>query len=146
MTTESPIAGGAPSGTFFDYAVVHLVTTASLRQLQDHYPRGRFDVRRSRPNFVIETDERGFVENAWIGRTLALGDEVVLRVTIPCPRCVMPTLPQGNLPHDPGILKAAVQTNRLNLGDFGELPCIGVYADVVRPGLVRRGSILQILD
>lgn len=145
-TTELPVAGASPASTFFDYATVHLITTATLRQLQEHYPRGRFDVRRFRPNLVIETGETGFVENAWGGRTLAIGDEVLLKVSIPCPRCVMPTLPQGDLPHDPDILRTAVEHNRLDLGDFGNLPCVGVYADVVRPGLVRVGDSVRLID
>jgi uncharacterized protein YcbX len=51
------------------------------------------------------------VENNWIGRTLSLGSEVQLHVTQPCPRCVMTTPSQGDLPKDPGILRAAVQHN-----------------------------------
>ncbi len=39
------------------------------------------------------TGDAGFVENDWGDRTLAIGDEVRLRVTGPCPRCVMTTLP-----------------------------------------------------
>jgi hypothetical protein len=30
-----------------------------------------------------------------------------------------------------GILRTSVQINKLNLGDFGNLPCMGVYADGV---------------
>jgi uncharacterized protein YcbX len=144
--TESPVAGAAPPGTFFDYAVVHLLTTSTLARLQSVYPQGRFDVRRFRPNLIVETAEAGFVENAWIGRTLAVGDEVLLRITIPSPRCVMPTLPQGDLPHDPGILRTAVQENRLSLGDFGELPCVGVYANVVQPGRIQPGDAVRLMD
>jgi uncharacterized protein YcbX len=144
--TESPVAGAAPPGTFFDYAAVHLVTTSTLARLRDVYPQGRFDIRRFRPNIVVETVEAGFVENSWIGRTLALGDELLLRITIPCPRCVMPTLPQSDLPRDPGILRTAAQENRLNLGDFGELPCVGVYANVLRPGRIQPGDTVRLLD
>lgn len=143
--TELRLAGAAPVGTFFDYAVVHLVTTSTLRRLHEAYPQGRFDIRRFRPNLVVETGDSGFVENSWIGRTLALGGEVLLRVTIPCPRCVMPTLSQADLPHDPGILRTAAAQNRLDLGDFGELPCVGVYADVVQPGLIRRGDNVRVM-
>lgn len=144
--TESPIAGGAPSGTFFDYGVVHLLTTSTLAQLQKAAPASRFDVRRFRPNIVVETSEPGFVENGWVGKKLALGEDVLLEVTIPCPRCVMPTLPQADLPHDPNILRTAVRENRLDLGDFGELPCVGVYANVLRPGRIQRGDTLRIVE
>jgi uncharacterized protein len=120
-----------PAGTFFDLAVVHLLTTATIERLRALYPEGRFEVRRFRPNIVVATepDQQGFVENDWIGRTLAIGDEVRLRVTGPCPRCVMITLPQGDLPKDAGILRTATQNNQAN---------VGVYADVVKGGTVRR--------
>ena len=127
-----------PAGTFFDLAVVHLVTTATLDRLRALYPDGRFEARRFRPNVVVATDpgREGFVENEWIDRTIALGDEVRLRVTGPCPRCVMTTLAQGDLPKDTGILRAAAQHNQAN---------VGVYADVLAPGTVRRGDRVTVL-
>ncbi len=122
-----------PEGTFFDCAVVHLLTTSSLDRLRELYPQGRFEVRRFRPNIVVRlgSDEKGFAENAWVGRTLSIGDEVALKVTAPCGRCVMTTLPQGDLPADPGILRAAARHNRVN---------VGVYAAVIRVGKIRRGD------
>ena len=124
-----------PPGTFFDLAVVHVLTTATIDHLRELYPDGRFEVRRFRPNVVVATEERGFVENDWIGRRLALGDEVRLEVTGPCPRCVMTTLPQYDLPKDPGILRAAAKHNEAN---------VGVYASVVRSGSVRRGDPVRV--
>ena len=122
-----------PPGTFFDLAVVHLLTTATIERLRALYPEGRFEVRRFRPNIVVATgpDQQGFVENDWIGHTVAIGDEVRLRITGPCPRCVMTTLPQGDLPKDAGILRTAAQNNHAN---------VGVYADVVKGGTVRRAD------
>ena len=107
-----------PAGTFFDLAVVHLLTTATIERLRALYPEGRFEVRRFRPNIVVATDPEapGFVENDWIGHTIAIGDEVRLRITGPCPRCVMTTLPQGDLPKDAGILRTAAQHNQANVG------------------------------
>jgi uncharacterized protein YcbX len=125
-----------PAGTFFDCALVHLVTTATLDRLGELYPQGRFDVRRFRPNIVVEpaAGETGFVENAWVGHTLAVGDEVRLEITGPCGRCVMTTLPQGDLSHDPGILRTAAQHNNVH---------VGVYAAVVRGGTIRRGEAVR---
>ncbi|MET1083929.1 MAG: MOSC N-terminal beta barrel domain-containing protein [Burkholderiales bacterium] len=146
-TTAIPVAGAAPAGTLFDYASVHIITTATLQRLKESYPAGQIAIQRFRPNIVVECpDETGFVENSWLGRTLTLGSELVLRVSIPCPRCVMTTLPQGDLPHDPRILRTLVDQNRLDLGDFGHLPCAGVYADVVQPGDIRRGDRVQLAD
>src|SRR5205823_3354021 len=84
---------GLPEGTFFDCAVVHLLTTSTLDRLRMLYPQGRFEVRRFRPNIVVEiaNGEKDFVENAWNGQTLMIGDAVRLSVTGPCPRCVMTT-------------------------------------------------------
>jgi uncharacterized protein YcbX len=128
---------GLPQGTFFDCAVVHLLTTATLDRLRVLYPLGRFEVRRFRPNIVVATagDEKSFVENEWIGQILAIGDTVRLSITGPCPRCVMTTLPQGDLPQDTGILRAAARYNRAN---------VGVYASVLQGGKVRRGDFVRL--
>jgi len=127
-----------PEGTFFDLATVHLLTTATLGRLTELYPRGRFEVRRFRPNIVIEptAGANGFVENLWLDHTLAIGEQVRLRITSGCPRCVMTTLPQSDLPRDPGILRAAAQHNDAN---------VGVYAEVVRGGSIRRGDAVRVL-
>src|SRR5262249_32935390 len=121
-----------PPGTFFDGASVHLVTTATLDRLRALAPASRLEVPRFRPNFVIEVTDGsdGFVEDRWIGRSLALGD-ALLKIDRPCPRCVMTTLSQGSLPKDPNVLRVAVQENGGN---------VGVYASVVRGGRVRRGD------
>lgn len=126
-----------PADSFFDLAPIHLVTTATLDRLRGLYPKGRFEVRRFRPNFVVavEGDPQAFVENEWVGRTVRLGEEVRLKVTIPCGRCVMTTLPQSDLPQDAGILRTAVQHN------MGQ---VGVYATVLRGGTVRAGDAVKL--
>jgi len=60
-----------------------------------------------RSHHVPASGERAFVENAWVGQTLAIGDKVRLSVTGPCGRCVMTALAQGDLPKDPEILRTA---------------------------------------
>jgi uncharacterized protein YcbX len=127
-----------PAGTFFDLAVIHVLTTATIDRLRALYPDGRVEVRRFRPNIVVATgpDAQGFVENDWIDHTAAIGDEIRLRVTGPCPRCVMITLPQGDLPKDAGILRTAAQHNQAN---------VGVYADVIAGGTIRRGDSVTIV-
>jgi uncharacterized protein len=126
-----------PEGTFFDCAVIHLLTMAAIDRLRELYPQGRFEVRRFRPNVVVETPDgvKDFVEDAWIGRTVHVGDGVRLNITGPCPRCVMTTLAQGDLPKDSGILRTAAQHNGVN---------VGVYASVLRGGRVRRGDAIRL--
>jgi MOSC domain-containing protein len=126
-----------PAGTFFDIGVVHLLTTATLDRLRALYPQGRFEARRFRPNIVISTpgEDQGFVENDWVGGTVTVGGDVRLAITEPCPRCVMITLPQGDLPKDSGILRTAAQHNGVN---------IGVYASVLSGGTIRRGGAVAL--
>ena len=126
-----------PEGTFFDVAMVHLLTTTTLDRLRELYPQGRFEARRFRPNVVVQpaSGESGFPENNWIGRTLTIGDAVRLNVTGPCGRCVMTTLAQGDLPRDAGILRTAARHNNVN---------VGVYAAVARGGMVRRGDPVRL--
>ncbi len=126
-----------PEGTFFDVAMVHVLTTATLDRLRELYPQGRFEVRRFRPNIVVQlaSDEKGFAENSWVGHTLAIGTAVRLNIIGPCGRCVMTTLAQGDLPRDPGILRTAAQHNHVN---------VGVYAAVGRVGTIRRGDPVRL--
>jgi uncharacterized protein YcbX len=122
-----------PPGTFFDCATVHLLTTATLAELQSLYPAGRIEPRRFRPNFIVSTpaEAKGFVENEWIGKMLSIGDQVQLKITGPCPRCVMTTLAQDDLPRDPMVLRTAAKHNGAH---------VGVYASVLRGGTIRRGD------
>lgn len=126
-----------PPGTFFDCAMVHFLTTATLDSLRSSYLEGRFESRRFRPNLVIETSPelKGFPENQWDEKVIAIGDEVKLKITGPCGRCVMTTLAQGDLPKDTGILKAAAKTNQAR---------VGAYASVLQGGGIRRGDIVRI--
>lgn len=128
-----------PVGTFFDGAMMHLLTTATLNRLGEAYPAGRFDVARFRPNLVVASEEnsKGFIENDWVGHMLGIGNEVRLKITGFCARCVMTTLAQGALPKDTGILRTAVQHNHSN---------VGVYAAVVRGGAIRCGDQVRLED
>jgi uncharacterized protein YcbX len=121
----------SPPGTYFDAFPLLLLTDASLRRLAQLAPASRVDVRRFRPNFVIATQAgEGFPERAWAGRKLRLG-EAVLRVEIPCPRCVMITHGFDDLPRDPGLMRSVVREAE---------GAVGVYASVAEPGRVRVGD------
>lgn len=111
----------------FDSAPVHFVTTASLRWLQA-------DERRFRPNIVVDAPGEGPVEQRWIGKTLRIGDSVMLRVIESTERCVMTTFAQSDLPADPGLLK--------RIGRAADLQ-FGVYAEVVHPGTIACGDAIH---
>lgn len=123
-------------GMFFDLSPLHLLTTGSLAHLARRDPAADWDVRRFRPNFLIETDTSGLVELAWLGRTLRVGG-VVLRCEYPTPRCGMITREQPGLGPDKRVLRTVVREADQNLG---------VYADVVEPGEVDLGDELELLQ
>ena len=124
-----------PSRTFFDLATIHLLTTATTDRLRELYPEGRFEARRFRPNIVIEPHPaaKDFVENGWIDQVLRIGEDVRLRISKLCGRCVMTTLAQGDLPGDLGILRAA------SIHNHGK---VGAYASVERGGIITRGDLV----
>ena len=136
------------AGRFSDYAALHLLTTATLARLAELRPESAFDVRRFRPNAIIASPAgaHGFVENGWVGRELAIGEQVRLRITDPAPRCSVPTLAQGDLPKDPHVLRTVVEHNRVAVPALqGELlPCAGVYAFVIRGGTVKKGDTVRV--
>jgi uncharacterized protein len=140
---------GAPSpvpvGAFFDVFPVSVMSTSTLDKLHSLQPESRFEARRFRMNIIVRSDVAGFVENDWIDRTLALGHGPRVQVTMPDPRCVMPTLAQDDLPRDNDVLKALVRHNRLELEGEGRYPCAGVYAVVTATGMARTGESVALV-
>ena len=92
---------------------------------------GPLDAARFRPNVVLEVPGEDFPEDGWVGRELALGNEVVLRLGPGMPRCVMVGLPQGDLGKDKNVLRTLAQERDL---------AFGLQASVVRGGTVRHGD------
>ncbi|PHS30359.1 MAG: MOSC domain-containing protein [Sulfurovum sp.] len=127
------------NGTFFDLGTIHLLTSSTIAKLKELYPEGDFNINRFRPNIFIDLDVTTieFIENDWVGKEIAIGNEVILKVKQPCPRCVMTTLEQKNIVKDTNILKTAIKNNNGN---------IGVYADVVRTGTINNNDIIQIIS
>lgn len=118
----------------FDSSPLHIVTTASLRWLQAALPGSRIDERRFRPNIVIDVPGDRPVEQHWLGRTLAVGGTVRLKVSAPTERCQMTTFAQSDLPADPQVLR--------RIGRDADLR-FGVYAEVVVPGTIACGDRVE---
>ncbi len=117
-----------------DDGPVHLLTTSSLdwfAGLLGHpAPPARF-----RPNLVVSTPGLdGPAEQGWVGRQVQVG-EVLLRVVMPMPRCVMTTMPQAHLPEDKAVLRGLTEHAG---ADFG------VLAEVVRTGTVSEGDVVRL--
>jgi uncharacterized protein YcbX len=142
--SEQGLPSVVSEASFFDLFPLSVLTTSTLDQLGEIEPESRFDVRRFRMNVIVDTPARGFVENEWVGRTLALGDDVQVGVALPDPRCVMPSLAQGDLPRDTRILRALAKHNRLDVG--GALyPCAGVYAVAAATGTMRKSDRVSLM-
>jgi uncharacterized protein YcbX len=125
------------AGTFTDKAAVHIVTGATLKSLEELHPSGNFDPLRFRPNIFVDTGEaEGFVEKEWVGRNMAVGDEVELEVFAECGRCVMTTLRQPAIADDTGILSTVMRYNKGKTG---------VFASVIKGGKVAKGDELVLL-
>lgn len=114
----------------FDAAPIHIVTRASLDWLQERLPASGIDPRRFRPNVVLDAAAAPLAEQSWIGRALRI-DAVELRLVAPTERCVMVTMAQAGLGNDAGILRLLAEANEA---------CFGIYADVVRGGVISAGD------
>lgn len=131
---DIPIA----EGSFLDLAPVHVITTATLAACAEARPDLDWDVRRFRPNVVVECDGPAFVEDTWVGQELVVG-AVRLRVDQATVRCAMPLRAQVDLSRQPELHQAL---NELNVAMPNHL---GVYASVVTPGLVAVGDAVVVL-
>ncbi len=125
----------SPPGTYFDAFPLLLISKASLQSLEDHSDQSKFDVRRFRPNILLETDKAGYPEEEWAGKSGRIGT-AKLKFEIACPRCIMTTHGFDDLPKDPRVMRTLVQANNGNLG---------IYASVVEAGMIAVGDSL-ILD
>ena len=128
----------APAGSFLDLAAVHLLSTATLARARAEDPDLDWDVRRFRPNVVVELPEgavaqAAFTEDTWVGRQVHVGG-ATLGVRMSTVRCAMPLRGQPGLEPQPGMyaVMEALHANH-----------VGVYADTVRPGPIRVGDALE---
>lgn len=127
----------SPPGTYFDAFPLLVATQQSLNTLAAAAPNSTFDVRRFRPNILIDADDNAKLpEKDWVGKNIRIGT-AELKIELECPRCVMTTHPFDNLPKDPTIMRTLVKEAGGNLG---------VYANVTKPGQVKLSDRIEILD
>ena len=125
-----------PEGTFFDCAVVHVLTTATLDRLRELFPQGRFEARRFRPNIVVSDLRR-------VGTSSRRpGSGARSRSATRCAWRHRPLRPlrdddtaPGGPAQGPGHPPTAAQHNEVN---------VGVYASVLRGGEIRRGDAVRL--
>lgn len=126
----------SPPGTYVDAFPVLLMTTSALEALDEALPDSVIDIKRFRPNVLVATDESGHPEFDWLGQRVRVG-EVVLDVSVACPRCVMVTREiDETVPADRRVLRHIVRELDQK---------VGVYATVVEGGEIREGDPVELL-
>ena len=135
-----------PPGTFVDLSPIHLVTTATLDGCARGRPELDWDVRRFRPNLVVAIDGEPFCEDRWTGSQLRVGS-VVLKVAQPTVRCAMPLRSQPSMgPTRPGIERQPELFQAITTLNQGAPNHLGVYADVVTPGVIHIDDEVVLLE
>jgi len=133
--TSDMVEWTMPPNRFVDALPLLILTTASLRAGASHHPDGAWDVRRFRPNVLVEADGNDWLEDSWIGKQVRIGD-VVAEGVFPCGRCTMVTRPQpGGLERDLEMFKTL---NREHGANFG------LWSSVVTPGTIRAGDSVEV--
>ena len=127
----------SPPGTYFDAFPISIISQQSLNTMNQLEGESRFDVRRFRPNLLVDVpgSDHPFPEQAWVGKTLAIGN-VTLKIDTTCPRCAMTTYGFDDLPQDPQIMRKLVANSEGNLG---------IYASVVKVGKVATGDSVRVM-
>lgn len=119
--------GTAATGSLFDFAAVHVLTTGTLGALAPQVGADVEELRaRFRPNLVVDLGPAAFDENNWTGGEIQVGD-LTLRVVLPTPRCIVPTLAQPGLASNAELARTLARINRVEIPGFGRLPTAGAY-------------------
>ncbi len=114
MVTE--VSGAQPGGRFVDFGPLHLVTTGALAELAGQLGRASVDAARFRPNVIVDAPH-----DPVPGQELRIGD-VVLRMVLPTPRCVVPGLEDEGQAVDRQLLSAWPGTTGPSWATWAERP------------------------
>lgn len=119
----------------FDTMPLSLITTQTIAALEAGVGE-RLDVRRFRPNLVIESLDGGDApEDAWVGEVLQIG-AMQMRVDKRDKRCVLINVDPVTTEKNPLVLRTVAQERS---------SCLGVYGTTVRPGRVALGDPVAII-
>ena len=110
----------------FDTMPISLISTATVAALGELIGR-ELDVRRFRPNVIVEADAGAFAEDDWVGHELVIGD-AVMRVDRRDRRCVLVNVDPDSGERDPSILRAIAQARETYLGVYGTPVALGAIA------------------
>lgn len=118
---------------------VSIVSRASVADVGVHTGGAALDPRRFR--MLIEVDGLdAYEEDAWQDRRIRIG-EAIVRCGDRMPRCVMTTLDPDTGEQNAPVLDALAEHRKV-----GSELLLGVYGDVERPGVIRIGDPVEVLD
>ena len=127
----------SPPGTYFDCFPIHILTTSSLNTLASLGAGEDADVRRFRPNVLIDTgDAEGLPEVDWNGGKLRMG-EVLIELNSTTVRCSMPAHAQRGMASSRAVGRALIDKTKQHLGS---------YCTVLEAGTVNVGDAVELLD
>jgi MOSC domain-containing protein len=137
----------------FDEACISVISLGTVHAVERESGRGEglCDLRRFRPNVVIETySAQPFEEDRWVGQTLMFGEEssraapmavpvaatgAAIGITMRDERCVMVNFDPDTAERDSEVMKTVVRMNQ---------NYAGVYGTVVRAGELRVGQVVTL--
>jgi uncharacterized protein YcbX len=129
----------------FDEACLSVISLSTVHSIARESGRGvdLCDLRRFRPNVVIETPIAGigaepFAEDKWVGRSLMFGDGnsgAAIKLYMKDERCVMVNFDPDTAERDSEVMKTIVRLNE---------NYAGVYGTVVRTGELRVGQVVTL--
>lgn len=125
----------------FDEASISVITRSTVQCIERESGRGvgSCDIRRFRPNVVIETDSaEPFEEDRWVGQTLMSGEGdncAVIKVYMKDERCRMVNLDPDTAERDVQVMRAVVRLNKNYAGGYGT---------VIRAGELRIGQVVTL--
>lgn len=129
----------------FDIAPVTLMGTATAEALGHHSGSDGVDVRRFRMSLYV-TGSEPLEEDTWEGRSLRVGDTVVLRVGEQVPRCAATTRNPDTGAVDLQTLKMIGDyKGRTKAEDGGYDFFLGVYAEVTAEGRVHLDDKVELI-
>ena len=127
----------SPPGTYFDCYPIHIMTTSSLNTLAEAGGGEDVDVRRFRPNVLIDTgDTEGLLEVDWTGKKLRLG-QVVIELQTTTVRCSVPAHAQRDFGSSRAVGRALIENTKQHLGS---------YCNVLQGGTVNVGDDVELID
>ena len=135
----------------FDESPISVISLGTVHAVARESGRGVdfCDLRRFRPNIVIETPlaaigAEPFAENRWVGRTLIFGEAgsgavpiASIGITMKDERCVMVNFDPDTGERDSEVMKTVVRLNQ---------NYAGVYGTVVRTGELRVGQVVTLAE